>query len=152
MELREKVERLSEAKFQELFGVKKATFSLMLEVLEEKYKKDHQKQGWKGKLSVFERLIIMLEYYRHYVTMEKLAFDHNVEKSTICDTIRWVETTLQENDSLPLPKKKNTEGVEEVAVDATEMEIERPKEKQEEWYSGKKTAYTKSSNRSRQSN
>ena len=36
MELKEKVERLSEAKFQELFGVKKITFSLMLEVLEEK--------------------------------------------------------------------------------------------------------------------
>ena len=148
MELKEKVERLSEAKFQELFGVKKITFSLMLEVLEEKYKKDHQRRGCKGKLSVFERLIVMLEYYRHYVTMEKLAFDHNVEKSTICDTIRWVEATLQENDSLPLPKRRNTAGIEEVAVDVTEIEIERPKEKQEEWYSGKKTAHTKSTNRS----
>jgi len=120
----------------------------MLEVLEEKYKKDHQRRGCKGKLSVFERLIVMLEYYRHYVTMEKLAFDHNVEKSTICDTIRWVETTLQENDSLPLPKRRNTAGIEEVAVDVTEIEIERPKEKQEKWYSGKKTAHTKSTNRS----
>ena len=107
-------------------------------MLEEKYKKDHQRRGCKGKLSVFERLIVMLEYYRHYVTMEKLAFDHNVEKSTICDTIRWVETTLQENDSLPLPKRRNTAGIEEVSVDVTEIEIERPKEKQEEWYSGKK--------------
>ena len=117
-------------------------------MLEEKYKKDHQRRGCKGKLSVFERLIVMLEYYRHYVTMEKLAFDHNVEKSTICDTIRWVETTLQENDSLPLPKRRNTAGIEEVSVDVTEIEIERPKEKQEEWYSGKKTAHTKSTNRS----
>ena len=36
MELKEKVERLSEAKFQELFGVKKITFSLMFESVRRK--------------------------------------------------------------------------------------------------------------------
>ncbi|MGP1445794.1 hypothetical protein [Treponema sp.] len=66
METKEKIERQSEEKFQELFGVKKAAFYLMLEVLERRNKVEHQKGGRGGKLTVMDRLEIF-DLFDNYV-------------------------------------------------------------------------------------
>ena len=107
MDNQTRIEKLKENKYQELFGVKKATFDKMLEILKEQYKKEHARGGKPPKLSVLDKLIIMLCYYREYRTMQHIAFDYNVCKSTICESIQWVEKTLIKSGVFRLPSKKN---------------------------------------------
>lgn len=127
----ERICKLEKDKYQEQFGVKKETFDLMLKILEEDFQRKHKKGGRPPTLSVLDKLIIMLQYYREYRTMQHIAFDYGVQKSTICDAIAWAEETLIKSGQFRLPSKrklleKNTEW-ETVIVDATECEIERPK-------------------------
>ena len=113
-----------------MFGVKKATFEEMLKILKRNYQERHTKGGRKAKLSVLDKRIIMLQYYREYRAMKHIAFDYGAAKSTICDSIAWVEETLIKSGRFRLPSKrklieKDIEW-EVVLVDATECEIERP--------------------------
>ena len=127
----ERIQNLKENEYQELFGIKKPTFDKMLEILQSKHVELHKKGGRKPKLSVLDKLIIMLTYYRDYRTMNNIAFDYGVVKSTICDTVKWVENVLVKDGSFSLPKKRALQqedlDVEVVLIDATECEIERPK-------------------------
>lgn len=127
----ERIQNLKENEYQELFGIKKPTFDKMLEILQTKHVELHKKGGRKPKLSVLDKLIIMLTYYRDYRTMNNIAFDYGVVKSTICDTVKWVENVLVKDGSFSLPKKRALQqedlDVEVVLIDATECEIERPK-------------------------
>lgn len=127
----ERIQNLKENEYQELFGIKKPTFDKMLEILQSKHVELHKKGGRKPKLSVLDKLIIMLTYYRDYRTMNNIAFDYGVVKSTICDTVKWVENVLVKDGSFSLPKKRTLQqedlDVEVVLIDATECEIERPK-------------------------
>lgn len=131
MKNEEKIKKLAEDKYQEQFGVKKATFDRMWEILEDDYQEKHKKGGCTPKLSVLDKLIIMLQYYREYRTMQAIAFDYGVQKSTICDAIAWAEETLIKSGQFRLPSKRklleNDSPLEVVIVDATECEIERPK-------------------------
>lgn len=82
---KEKIEKLNEAQFQELFGVKKPMFYPFLEVIEYKYSEEHKAGGRPGKLSALDRLVIMLQYYREYPTIGRLVYDYDAAKSTISD-------------------------------------------------------------------
>ena len=136
----ERIANLKPEQYQELFVVKKETFDKMLEILEADYQKKHQRGGRPPKLSVLDKLIIMLQYYKEYRVMECVAFDYGVRKSTICDAIHWAEETLIKSGCFRLPSKRelwrNPE-LEVVLLDATECEIERPEKKQRQYYSGK---------------
>ncbi len=115
--------------YQRLFGVKKETFDKMMEVFEKAYIEKHKKGGKPPKLTVLDKLIITLQYYREYRTMEHIAFDYRVYKSTICDAIHWGEEVLVKENVFHLPSKKQIaedESIKNVAVDVTEVEIERP--------------------------
>ena len=98
--------------------------------MEEDYRRKHKKGGCTPKLSVVDKLIIMLQYYREYRTMQAIAFDYGVQKSTISDAIAWVEETLIKSGQFRLPSKRklleSSPGFDVVIVDATECEIERP--------------------------
>ena len=102
----------------------------MREIMEEDYKRKHQKGGCTPKLKVLDKLIIMLQYYREYRTMQAIAFDYDVQKSTVSDAIAWVEETLIRSGQFRLPSKRKLlekgAGLDVVIVDATECEIERP--------------------------
>lgn len=115
--------------YQRLLGVKKTTFDKMLEILEKAYTQEHLKGGHPPKLNVLDKLVIMLGYYREYRPMENIAFDYGVAKSTICESIKWVEYTLIKSGEFSLPSKRKLIGstqIEVILVDATECEIERP--------------------------
>ena len=130
MDNKDRLNQLKEKEYQELFGVKKATFEKMLELLNIQYKRDHEKGGKPLKLSILDKLVITLCYYREYRTMQHIAFDYNVSKSTICESIKWVEQTLIKSGVFSLPSKRqlySDVSIEVILVDATEVEIERPK-------------------------
>ena len=124
-------EQLKEEEYQGIFGVTKTTFNKMLSILEETYKRQHFKGGSPLKcLSVLDKLIITLGYYREYRTMRHIAFDYGVSKSMIHKSIHWVEDVLIRSKEFSLPSKRSlveTKDVKTVLVDVTECEIERPK-------------------------
>lgn len=131
MDNEKRIKNLKEEQYQIIFGIKKKTFDKMLEILNNSYIELHSQGGKNPKLSVLDKLIIMLDYYREHRSMENIAFDYGVVKSTICDSIKWVENTLIKDGTFSLPKKRKLQEdnieVEVLLVDATECEIERPK-------------------------
>jgi hypothetical protein len=145
MEQREdKTAGLSDQEFKRLIGVKRKTFAKMLSILEAAYKVLHSRGGKPPKLSVRDKLMIALEYWREYRTMDHIGLDFGVCKSAICDSIHWVEDILVKDGTFSLPGKKalrkKTDKVNYLVVDCTESPVERPKKRQKRCYSGKKNA------------
>lgn len=122
---------LDERDYKKIFGVSKRTFETMLEVLEKRNAEQRTEGGRKPKLSILDRLVITLMYWREYRTYENIAFDYGVKKSVIGKQIIWVEDTLAECGLFALPSKRELlrkqNGRIVVAVDVTEQQIERPK-------------------------
>ena len=132
-----------EAVFKRLYGVKPDTFEKMKGILQKEYNKLHKAGGSPPKLAVQEKLMVTLKYYREYRTMESIGADYGVSKSTICESIQWVESTLAKDKTFKLPDKKvlkkATDSIEYIVVDVTESPINRPEKGQKEYYSGKKS-------------
>jgi hypothetical protein len=126
-----RIAELKENEYQGLFGVKKTTFEAMLSILEDEFERLHKQGGRPSRLSVLDKLIVTLGYYREYRTMHHIGFDYGVSKSRISDAVKWVEDTLMKSGKFSLPSKrellKSDTETEVVIVDATEQETERPK-------------------------
>ena len=133
-----------EAVFKRLYGVKPSTFNKMKAILQKEYYKMHKTGGAPPKMTVGDKLIATLKYLREYRTLESIGADYGVSKSTICESVKWVENTLINNKTFKLPDKKilkkTDDKIEYIIVDVTESPIQRPKYGQKEYYSGKKSA------------
>jgi predicted DNA-binding protein YlxM (UPF0122 family) len=133
-----------EAVFKRLYGVKPDTFEKMKEILQKEYDKIHKLGGSPLKLTIEDKLLATLKYYREYRTMESIGADYGVSKSTVCESIKWVENTLAKDKTFRLPDKKvlkeTSDTIEYIVIDVTESPIQRPKKGQKEYYSGKKSA------------
>jgi len=117
--------------FKRMFGVEIKTFNKMMEILEKEYRKMHKKGGSPPKMTVEDKLYATLKYLREYRTMESIGGDYGVKKSTICESIQWVENTLKKDGTFKLPGKKvlkEADGtIGYVVIDVTESPINRPK-------------------------
>jgi hypothetical protein len=133
-----------EAVFKRLYGVKPDTFEKMVAILQKEYNKLHKVGGAPPKLTVKDKLTLALKYLREYRTMESIGAEYGVRKSTVCESIQWVENTLAKDKTFKLPGKKvlkeASDTIEYVIIDVTESPIQRPKKGQKEYYSGKKNA------------
>lgn len=85
-----------------------------------------------------DHLLVMLVLYRCHITQDFLALLYDVDKATICRTLRRIEKLAH----LVLAVKRRIAVSEEEAqsllIDATEQPVQRPKRGQKRWYSGKK--------------
>jgi hypothetical protein len=122
----------SNRQFKRLFGVKRQTFFDMLEILQVAYEKLHKFGGKPPtKLFVEDRLLLMLQYWREYRSMEHLAYEYNTVKSYIHKVTEWSEDTLARDGTYRLQGKKVLVDKEHaprvVAIDVTEHPIEHPK-------------------------
>ena len=142
MDNKQRIEKLKESEYQELFGVRKPTFDGILAILERAFEELHEQGGRPPRLSVLDKLVVTLGYYHDYRTMKNIAFDYDVSKSRISDAVKWVENTLIACGTFSLPSKRElTKADTQVViavVDATEQETERPKKN-----SGKATPASK---------
>ena len=133
-----------ESVFKRLYGVKPDTFEKMLAILQKEYDKMHKAGGAPSKLTVRDKLTVTLKYLREYRTMESIGADYGVRKSTVCESIQWVEDTLAKDKTFKLPGKRalkeSSDTIEYIVIDVTESPIQRPKKGQKEYYSGKKNA------------
>lgn len=122
-------------------------------------RKDRKREigaGHPFKLLLRDRLLMLLIYYRLYVTSTLLGFLFNLGQTSVLKDIRMIESLVKE--SLPLPKKvykrarklRTLEEIEDIFpgfkafIDATEQEIPRPKDKRKRksHYSGKRKRHT----------
>lgn len=127
----ERIAKLQSNEYQQIFGVTNATFDQMLSILNEAYAELHAQGGKPAKLSVLDKLVITLCYWREYRTYRHIAFDYGVGKSAIGNSVIWVEKALLASKVFSLPSKRTLEryndDIEVIVVDVTEQEIERPK-------------------------
>jgi hypothetical protein len=141
---KKKVRDTKEVLFKRLYGVKPATFTKMLSILQNEFTAMHKRGGKPPKLKPEDKLYVTLKYLREYRTMDSIAAEYGVCKGSVCLAIQWVENTLAEDGTFALPGKRalkrKSAKIEYVAVDVTESPINRPKKNQKEYYSGKKNA------------
>jgi len=144
IENKKRIEKMKESEYHEIFGMEKATFEKMLEILEKEYAEMHKQGGRPPRLSVLDKLVVMLGYYHDYRTMTNIAFDYDVSKSRISDAVKWVENTLIKEGTLSLPSKRELKSAEtEILIaigDVKEQETERPKKNKKSHIQGNKNA------------
>lgn len=123
---------LSPSQFRRACGVKVSTFEAMVDELREKLDRSG-KRGGQNRLSVEEQLLLALQYWREYRTQFHIGLDFGVSEATVCRIIGRVETTLVRSARFSLPGKRRLlePECEAVVIDASEVEVERPKKNSE---------------------
>ncbi len=105
------------------------TFALMVKVVRAE-KAFHKKTGRPSELSVEERILMTLEYWREYRTYYHIGMSRGIDETTAMRIIKKVEDILIKSGLFNLPGKKSlvraSASLEKVVVDVTEHEIERP--------------------------
>lgn len=116
----------------------------MVEILRVAEREKNRAGGKPNRLSLEERLLMTLAYWREYRTYFHISQDVGVAESTAYRNIRWVENTLVKHPDFALPGRKalrQSEATYEVVlVDATETPIERPLKNSEAFTRGRKNA------------
>jgi hypothetical protein len=127
---------LPDSQFKRLFGAQKNTFHHMLGILQTAWNKHHQRGGKPPqRLQVEDKLLLTLQYWREYRTMEHLAYEYGTVKSYVHKSMVWVENTLIRDGTFTLPGKNALIAGENkprtILIDVTESPIERPKKNNE---------------------
>ena len=146
--------------FRHLTGLTVEKFEELLHTLnpiyndaEEKrlYKSNRQRAqggGRNQKLSLEDKLVLLLMYYRLYITHELLGFMFNLHNSNVSRQINYLQPLLAKIFRIPTRRIKlsevdlTEEQIITLFVDATDQHIQRPQSKQKKYYSGKKKKHT----------
>lgn len=140
----EQAQDLPPQEFKRLFGVKRPTFEVMVEVMRQ-HNLLKKKNSGDPKLTLEDQVLVALQYWREYRTYFHIAQDWGVSESAICRTVHKVEVVLMRSGRFRLPGKKSLcLGLipETIVVDVTESPIERPQRNQKQFYSGKQKRHT----------
>ncbi len=152
----DQIKELEDEKFRRLTGVKKGTFSKMVDILRQADGLKKSKGGRKNKLNLEEQLMMTLEYLREYRTYFHIGQNYGISESSAYKAVKWVEDTLVKHPNFALPGRKalmkSDMNYEVVLIDATESPIERPKKNKILLFRKEEKAYTKNSNSGRQEN
>ena len=159
--------------FRSFTGLELSEFDAICQEIESKYpeheikrlsKRTNRKEqrtrsigaGRHFKHSVKDRFLMLLVYYKLYITHTLSGFLFDLDQSNVHRDIRYMEPVVK--SCIPLPQKlynitRRLRTVEEVEIyfpglkafiDSTEQEIQRPKNKRKRknYYSGKKKRHT----------
>ncbi len=154
--------------FRSFTGLTVPEFDQISREIESKYEEYERKRlskrkrkrdvgaGRPFKLKVRERLVMLLVYYRLYITYTLSGFLFDLDQSNVCRDLIILESLVKE--CIPLPNKmykctKRLRTLDEVEqyfpgflafVDCTEQEIPRPKNRRrrKSHYSGRKKKHT----------
>jgi hypothetical protein len=151
MERVTKAMQMDGEQFKRIIGVTKPVFTLMLDILQTAYNQLHQSGGKPPSLSVGDKLLITLQYYREYRTMEHIAVDYGCSKSSVHRSVVWAENTLSADQRFTLPGKAKlpSDASVSAAVDVTEHPIERPKKTRRLVFRQEKAAHVEIANHCR---
>ena len=154
--------------FLSITGLTVPQFDSLSKEIKKNYKTTEQKRLSKGKrereigaghkfdLSLKDRILMFMMYYRMYTTYDMLGMIFDLDKSNVMRNIRYLEPAMKQ--SIPIPakiyvnSKKLTTMVQLqqffpdlIAItDGAEQQIPRPKDKRKRktHYSGKKKKHT----------
>jgi hypothetical protein len=99
--------------------------------------------GRKHALSLADRLLMLLLYYRTYVSHAFLGFLFDIDDSAVCRNINPLQPLLASLFRIPERKVElRPDEIRELFFDATERPTRRPKKRQRRLYSGKKKRHT----------
>jgi hypothetical protein len=133
--------------FRRLTGVHPQKFRIMVEKLRKAWDKKVVSgkkvsgRPWKLK-NLTNHFVMLLILYRTDLTQEALAVFLKIDPSTVCRSLKRIETVAVEVLGIRKNKKLSSAETEELIVDCTEQPVQRPKKRQKEWYSGKKKRHT----------
>jgi len=132
--------------FLKLCGITVDQFNEIIKKLSPKWKKkivsSYKRPGRPYVLDLEDMLLMLLLYYRSYITQEFIGFLFGIDKSQVCRTIKKLEPLLARIMAIQKTRSLSEDEIQELLIDATEQPIERPKKKQKKYYSGKKKRHT----------
>ena len=132
--------------FQRLFGVSVAQFETIFKKVEPRWQAKviggYKRKGRDYKLDLADMLLMLLLYYRSYVTQIFVSYMFGIDDSRVCRIIQCLEPLLAAVMAIKKCRKLSKEEIESLLIDATEQAIERPKKGQKAYYSGKKKRHT----------
>ena len=136
------------ASFRRLTGVSVATFDQMLGQLRAPWEAAQRRKAKSGRPwetgGLADHLLIMLLYYRCYVTQEFIGVFWNVDRSVICRAIKRIEALAAPLLGVRREPTVSRREAEALIIDCTEQPIQRPRDDatQRAHYSGKKRRHT----------
>jgi len=135
-----------EKAFARISGLKRALFEHLYVLVTQRMaerKQEHpvRKRGRKTEMSLEDKLLLMLIYYREYHTCLSISKTFGISEAYASKLIHRMGHLVAE--ALPLGGKGTIHhaDIKAVLIDASEQTIERPQRKQRQYYSGKKNAY-----------
>src|SRR3954447_3575665 len=141
--------------FRQLTGLTPAAFDLLLDQLQPRYQQADARRkdrpgrrrkpgaGRKHTLPLADRLLMLLVYYRTYVSHAFLGFLFGIDDSAVGRNINPLQPLLAGIFRIPERRVKlDPEDIRELFLDATERPTRRPAEGQREFYSGKRKRHT----------
>ena len=123
------VKKQNEANFKRLVGVKLDTYEKMVSEVKrinasQPKKVIGKKRGPKSTLSWYDKVLMMLMYYREYRTFAHIAADYNISEPQCWRIITTLEKWLIKSELFHLPgKKKLTES--DVGSGSKSVELEK---------------------------
>ena len=131
--------------FRKLTGLSLEEFVEVISLVEKTMDQAFPSMGRKRKVDCHEdRLILIMLYYRAYVTHEFIGYLVGLDETNVCRLFARIEPILAKH--LPIKKDRtlSEETVLSLLVDVTEQPIQRPKRKKtrKQYYSGKKKRHT----------
>ena len=130
------VKNLKADPFKRLVGVKPDTFEKMVSEAKRISKREGKKtigkkRGPKDKLTWYDRVLMMLMYYREYRTFAHVGSSYNISEAQCWRIVTTLEQWLIKSKLFHVPgRRKLTQSDMEwdvVVVDVSEHPIERPK-------------------------
>lgn len=103
----EELKALPPEDFRRFCGVKPETFAAMLLTLQEDYQKKHRRGGREASISLEDKLLITMTYYREYRTQFHIATEFGTTESNVCKIVRQLEDVLVRHSQFALPGKKS---------------------------------------------
>lgn len=131
--------------FRKLTGLKLNHFAKILADISDCLDKEFSNLGRKPKIDSHEdRVLLVLIYYRCYMTQEFLSYLIGLDESNVCRLLKRVELLLVKKIHIKKDRTLTGEKVEQLLIDATEQPTQRPKKAKQRKsnYSGKKKRHT----------
>lgn len=102
----------------------------------------YKRPGRPLKMELADLLMMVLIDYRSYITHEFLGYLFGLHNSWVSRLFRKLEPLLAQVVAIRKERHLPAKEVEELILDATEQQIDRPKKGQKAFYSGKKKKHT----------
>lgn len=133
-------------KFARMSGLKRELFDLLIQKVYEQIAM-HQRahpisgRGKKATISIANKLLLMLMYYRNYHTYLTISEMFGISEGYANKIVHRMSKLVIK--ALPLGRKRKigSEEIKAVLIDASEQKIERPQRNQRQYYSGKKNSH-----------